>query len=92
MDWNAVRQTYPNRWLIIEALQAHTAGSQRQLERLAVVEECPDGGAAMQRYQALHQQYPERELYFVHTAREQLVILERQWLGIRRAHATDTTG
>ena len=91
MDWNVVRQAYPDRWLIIEALEAHTEGNQRQLDRLAVVEECRDGAASFQRYQALHQQYPERELYFVHTAREQLTILERQWLGIRRAHAADAS-
>jgi hypothetical protein len=89
MNWSTVRQTYPNQWLIVEALEAHTEGQQRQLDRLAVVEECPDGATAFQRYQALHRKYPERELYFAHTAREQLTILERQWLGIRRANAAD---
>jgi hypothetical protein len=92
MNWEAVREAYPERWLIIEALEAHTDDNQRRLDRIAVVEECRDGAAAFQRYQSLHQQYTERELYFVHTAREQLIILERQWLGIRRAHAADAAG
>ena len=92
MDWNTVRQAHPNRWLIIEALEAHTEGDRRELDRLSVIEECRDGAAAFERYQALHQQFPERELYFVHTARERLTILERQWLGIRRVHATDAPG
>jgi hypothetical protein len=35
----------------------------------------------------LHQQSTERELYFVHTAREHLVILERHWIGPRRGSA-----
>ena len=91
MNWNAVRQAYPNRWLLVEALAAHTEGSQRHLDRLAVVEECHDGAAAFERYQELHQQYPDRELYFVHTTREQLTIFERQWLGIRRANAADAS-
>lgn len=82
MDWNAVRQAYPDRWLIVEALEAHSEDNQRQLDRLAVVEECRDGAAAFQRYQALHQQYAERELDFVHTAREQLTSLVRQRIGI----------
>jgi hypothetical protein len=37
----------------------------------------------------LHQQYPEREFYFVHTDREDLDIRERHWLGIRRDNAFD---
>ena len=86
MKWSDVRQSYPDRWLIVEALEAHNSGDQRELDRLAVVEECADGTGAFQRYQALHLQYPERELYFVHTSRATLDILERQWLGIRLNH------
>ena len=87
MKWPEVRQAYPNRWLIVEALKAHNTGNQRELDQLAVVEECVDGSDSFQRYQDLHQRYPERELYFVHTSRERLEILERQWLGIRLDHA-----
>ena len=58
-------------------------GERRQLEQIAVVETCTDGAAALQRYRQLHLQYPQRELYFVHTGREELDIRERQWLGIR---------
>ena len=87
MRWHEVREKYPDQWLIVEALEAHTEAGKRILDRLAVVEMCPDGETALERYRALHQQYPERELYFVHTARETLDIRERQWLGIRRAHA-----
>jgi hypothetical protein len=85
MQWADVRQAYPDRWLVVEALEAHNMGDQRELDRLAVVEECVSGTNAFQRYQVLQQIYPERELYFVHTSREALDILERQWLGIRPA-------
>ncbi len=37
---------------------------------------------AMQQYQSLHQHYPEREFYFVHTNRAELDIIERQTRGI----------
>jgi hypothetical protein len=87
MKWLEVRQAYPDRWLIVEALEAHNTGDQRELDRLAVVEECADGTASFQRYQDLHLRYPDREFYFVHTSREKLEILERQWLGIRLDHA-----
>jgi hypothetical protein len=88
MRWANVRQAYPEQWLIIEALEAHTEENQRLLDRIGVVETCSDGSTAFDRYRELHRQYPERELYFVHTGRETLEIIERQWLGIRRHHAT----
>jgi hypothetical protein len=87
MQWREIRQAYPDRWLIVEALEAHNTGAQRELDRLAVIEECADGTQCFNRYQELHVRYPEREFYFVHTSREQLEILERQWLGIRLDHA-----
>lgn len=88
MDWSQICKTYPNQWLIIEALKAHTTpDSQRVLDRLAVIETCPDGHTAMQRYRLLHQEFPQREFYFVHTSRSKLDIRERQWHGIRRNNA-----
>ena len=84
MQWSEIRQAYPDQWLIIEALQAHTtADSRRRLDKIAIIERCQDGAAAMQSYRHLHQQYPAREFYFVHTRREELNIRERQWSGIR---------
>jgi len=78
MVWSEVRKAYPDQWLVIEALEAHTEGSQRLLDRIAVIETCPDGASAMQRYQRLHRNYPLREFYYVHTSRENLDIRERQ--------------
>ncbi len=91
MLWPEIRETYPDQWLIVEALEAHTTSdNQRVLDRLAVIETCPDGRAAMERYRHLHQEYPQREFYFVHTSREDLDIRERQWHGIRRSDAAIT--
>lgn len=92
MQWSDIRQTYPDQWLIIEALEAHTAANRRIIDRLAVVEICPDGATAMQRYRRLHQQYPLSEFYFVHTSRKEPEIIERQWAGIRRGHAANPEG
>ncbi|MDM8526995.1 hypothetical protein QUF58_02180 [Anaerolineales bacterium HSG24] len=77
MIWQKVRQCYPVQWLVIEALEAHTTiDNQRQLDRIAVIETCSDGQAAMQVYRQLHQQFPHREFYFVHTKRDNLNIQE----------------
>jgi hypothetical protein len=91
MQWSEIRQTYPDRWLVVEALQAHTTPqAHRRLDELVVVELCGNGSQAMGTYRRLHRQYPEREFYFVHTSREDLDIPERRWLGIRSIHAAGT--
>lgn len=93
MLWTDVRISHPNQWLVIEALQAHSDEAHRRLlDKIAIVEVCPDGAAALQSYRKLHLEHPEREYYFVHTSREQLDIRERQWLGVRRGHATANQG
>lgn len=86
MRWPEIREKYPDQWLIIEALEAHTEAQQRVLDHILVVEPCADGAEALARYQALHRQFPQREFYFAHTARETLDIRERSWLGLRRRH------
>jgi len=88
MRWPEIRATHPDQWLVVEAIEAHTTeDNRRHLDRLAVLERCPDGKAAMDRYRNLHREFPARELYFVHTSREELDIEERRWLGIRGVHA-----
>ncbi|MGQ0604949.1 MAG: hypothetical protein ACT4QE_24990 [Anaerolineales bacterium] len=93
MQWSEVRQAYPNEWLIIEALEADTTPvHQRTLKRIAVIERCADSKTVLQSYRRLHQQFPFREFYFVHTSREKLDIREQVWVGIRSDHATRAPG
>jgi hypothetical protein len=88
MKWAEIRAGYPDQWLVIEALEAQTTPDQlRILRRIAVVERCISGRTAFERYRQLHQEYPNRELYYVHTSREELHIREVHWLGVRRSHA-----
>ena len=93
MLWSEIRKAYPNQWLVIEAIEAHTTlNNQRQLDKIAVIETCDDGIAAMKRYRHLHSQFPDREFYFVSTSREELDIREQQWVGIRGNHAAPVEG
>ena len=85
MQWQDIRQRYPNQWPLVEAITAHSASGKRVLEHLAVIDTFPDSVTAMKRYTQLHRDAPERELYVFHTSREALDIVERQWLGIRGA-------
>ena len=90
MRWKNVRETYPNQWLVVEAVKAHSSKSKRVLDKIAVMETCIDGVTAMEKYRRLHKQFPEREFYFVHTSRKQLIIQERQLLGVRSGRAAST--
>jgi hypothetical protein len=91
MQWADVRAAYPDRWLVVEALEAHSAHSHRIFDRLAVVDTCADGPATMKRYAELSRQHPQREFGFVHTDMVELVIEERRWVGIRGLHEADAS-
>jgi hypothetical protein len=85
MEWREVRQHHPHQWLLVEALDARSEAGQRIVEDLAVLETYSDGLAAMDGYKTLHGRDPQRELYVLHTDREDLEIEEVRWLGIRAA-------
>jgi hypothetical protein len=70
---------------LIEALLAHSDSGKRQLDELAVVDAFPDGETALRAYLKVHRDAPVRELYVVHSDREELEITERSWLGLRTA-------
>lgn len=85
MNWSEVRAKYPNQWLLVEALRAHSQDDKRLVDDIAVVDVFADSVAALRQYSRLHHQAPDRELYVFHTSRDQLDITERQWLGVRIA-------
>ncbi|MCL0060427.1 hypothetical protein M1N93_02405 [Dehalococcoidia bacterium] len=85
MKWQEIRIHYPQRWLLVEAIQARSEARKRILEELAVVGTFSDSVTALKSYQQLHHEAPERELYVFHTSRETLDVTERRWLGIRGA-------
>jgi hypothetical protein len=83
MKWEKVRENYPNQWVLVEAIEAHSESGKRILEQLAVLNTFPDSLIAMRTYRELHKKSPNRELYVLHTDRKDLDILERKWIGIR---------
>jgi hypothetical protein len=85
MKWQEIKKQYPHRWLLIEAIKAHSQSGKRILDELTVVNTFSDSRSAMKRYTQLPHEAPERELYVLHTDRETLDITERRWLGVRVA-------
>jgi hypothetical protein len=70
MHWQTIRNQYPQSWLLVEALKAHTEANQRLLDQLVVIDIFKDSRTALQNYRQLHRQAPQRELYVLHTSRE----------------------
>jgi len=64
-------------------MNAHSEDKKRVLDHLAVVDTFTDSVIAIRRYQELHRQSPDRELYVFHTSREELNVTERCWMGVR---------
>src|SRR5688572_5199872 len=86
MKWNEIRDHFPHQWLIIEAIEAHSENSHRILECISVVKAFPnaeDSVPVIDCYRELQLKYPNRELYFIHTDREEIVIVERNRYGYR---------
>ena len=85
MQWHEIRAHYPQQWLLMEAIKAHSEANRRILDQLAVMSTYPDSIRAMRGYAQLHHESPQRELYVFHTGRVKLDIVERRWIGIRGA-------
>ena len=84
MKWQDVRRQYPDSWLLIEALEAHTTPEKRRVvDKLSVIEPFADFFGAMDAYQKLHRAKPNREMYVVHTVNEEIQIKETFWAGVR---------
>jgi hypothetical protein len=86
VNWPKVREAYPDQWLIVEAMEAHTEGNRRLIDRIAVIETwlmrpLPCTGTINCIANSLCANF------FVHTSRETLDIEERWWTGIRRKDA-----
>jgi hypothetical protein len=43
MVWQEIRTHYPEQWLLVEAIKAHTLDNKRILDQLAVVNAFPEG-------------------------------------------------
>ncbi len=84
MLWGDAKKAYPNQWVIIEAIDAHTEGNARIIKQMTVVDNFQDdNNRALLQYLQLHRKHRERELYVVHTSRLELDVIEQKWIGVR---------
>lgn len=86
-SWDDVKQAYPHQRVVFEAINSHSNEGKRIVDAIGNVEAFGDGETAMRRYLTLHRESHQRELYVVHTDKENLDITEQQWVGIRKEHS-----
>ncbi|WP_373893140.1 hypothetical protein ACUL41_06865 [Virgibacillus natechei] len=85
MKWEDVRQAFPEQWVLIEAVRAHTdEKSERILDEIAPLKTFSNSPDAMKVYQEIHRKDPKRELYVLHTRRKEPNIIEKRWVGVRQ--------
>lgn len=85
MKWEDVRQAFPEKWVLIEAIEAFTnEESERILVDIVPLKKFSNSPEAMRAYQELHRENPTREFYVLHTSRENPNIIEKKWVGLRR--------
>ena len=82
MRWPEVQERFPNEWVVLEVIQAHSNDGLRYIEEVVVIDRFEKSIEAMHRYDKLRQEQPHREYCFFHTSRSNLVARER-YMGIR---------
>ncbi len=75
MTWQEIRQKYPHRWVLVEALDAFTQGESRIIPTLQMVASFGDDWREVwEAYKQVHHADKWREYYYLHTDREELNI------------------
>lgn len=84
MEWPEAREIYPNKWLLIEAIGAYSEDGQRVIKEISVINVFDDGRDALKEYSEKHKKDKSREMYVYHTNNMELIIEERNWIGVRK--------
>lgn len=83
MKWSEARESYPNKWLLFEAIEAYSIDGQRVIEDISIINLFDGGRDALKEYSEKHKKDKSREMYVYHTKNEKLIIEERNWIGVR---------
>ncbi len=75
MDWQKIRETYPDRWVLVEAIDAYTEQGMRMVPSLVLIDAFADDWyVAWDAYVGWHTHYPDREFYVINTENERIEI------------------
>ena len=84
MKWTEVRQHFPDRCVLVEALKAETRDKKRIIEEITVISDFDSGNDAWKAYKKIRAEDQSRELYIFHTKNENTVVIEQPYIGARR--------
>ncbi|OEH84278.1 hypothetical protein BHU72_10715 [Desulfuribacillus stibiiarsenatis] len=83
MKWQDVRNQYPEKWVLIEALNAESSDNRRTIKEMAVISDFTKSSDAWKEYKKIHLEDRTRELYIFHTCNEDVEVTEEKFVGIR---------
>lgn len=83
MDWSNVREKYPDKWVLVEALSTYSSNQKRNINNMSVISEFLNPKEAWASYKKLHLSDPSRELYIFYTGNETIEVIEQPFTGIR---------
>lgn len=72
VKWCDVKNAYPNKWLLIEALEAHVEGIIYVPDSIMVIGAYLESREAFTNYKTAHNRNPRKELLVVHSSRNDL--------------------
>ena len=84
MKWSEVRQHFPIRCVLVEALKFETIGNERVIKGMSVIDDFENGNAAWKVYKTLHTENQSHELYIFHTNNEEIKVIEQPYIGVGR--------
>lgn len=84
LKWSEARAIYLNKWLLFEAIEAYSQDGKRVIKDLSVINVFEDGREALKQYAEKHKKDKGREMYVYHTKNKELIIEERNWIGVRK--------
>jgi hypothetical protein len=84
IKWQEVRAQFPNRCVLVEALNAKTRGNERLIDEMSVISDFDNGNDAWKSYRRIHEENKLRELYIFHTNNKNITVIEQPYIGVRR--------
>lgn len=84
MKWEEARKMYANKWILFEAIEAHSQDGKRVVDELSVINFYEEGKDALKEYAEKHKKDKNREMYVYNTKNKDLKIEERVWIGARK--------
>ncbi|WP_066072613.1 hypothetical protein [Neobacillus soli] len=75
MMWTEVRENYPNKIVLAEALKTSSHNKIRSIEEMSILSVFQNSMDAWEEYKKVHKERPDKELYILHTSREKAEVV-----------------